>query len=271
MIENATVAEGTHRIRFVCPELAARTVPGQFVMLRLRRGDDPLLGRPLAMYEVVLDNTGDPWALDVVYLAIGKMTKRLTGLRSGEQIDVWGPLGNGFPAEPVDHLVMVGGGIGQTPFLALGQEALGRRAYGQAGRRPGWVKRATLCYGARSERLLACVEDFRNAGIAVRLATDDGSTGHHGLVTDLIEPLVGESGGSCRIVSCGPEPMLKAVAETARRLDVPCQASLETPMACGMGICFSCVTKIRDDAGGWDYRRTCIDGPVFDAEKIVFE
>lgn len=271
VIENTAVAEGTYRIRLVCPQLAAHTVPGQFVMVRLSASDDPLLGRPLAMYEAVLDDAGEPWALDVVYMAIGRMTRRLATVRSGEQIDVWGPLGNGFPPEPVDHLIMVGGGIGQTPFLALGQEALGRRSYGQADRQPGWAKRATLCYGARNEQLLACVDDFRNAGITVRLATDDGSTGHRGLVTDLIGPLVDESGGSCRIVSCGPEPMLKAVVEIARRLDVPCQASLETPMACGMGICFSCVTRIRDDAGGWDYRRTCIDGPVFDGEKIVFD
>lgn len=271
VVENVELATDTYRIRLVCPELAARVVPGQFVMLRLSGTDDPLLGRPLAMYESVLDGAGEPWALDVVYLVVGKMTGRLVAIRAGESIDVWGPLGNGFPPESVDHLIMVAGGIGQTPFLALGQEALGRRSYGDGDRTPGRANRVTLCYGARTEQLLAGVQDFRDAGVEVRVATDDGSAGHHGLVTELIEPLVDETEGKCRIVCCGPEPMLKAVTQLAERLVVPCLASLETPMACGMGICFSCVTKVRDEDGGWDYRRTCIDGPVFDAKKIVFD
>ncbi len=271
VIENVEMAAGTCRIRLACPELSSRIVPGQFIMLRLAGIDDPLLGRPLAMYEVVLDSAGEPWALDVVYLVIGKMTSRLARVRAGQAIEVWGPLGNGFSLEAVDHLVMVAGGIGQTPFLTLGQEALGRRTYGDTGRHAGWAKQATLCYGARNERLLAGVEDFRAAGIDVRISTDDGSAGHHGLVTDLIEPLVRNTKGSCRIVCCGPEPMLKATAAVARQLGLPCQVSLETPMACGMGICFSCVAKVRDNDGGWDYRRTCIEGPVFDAEKILFD
>ena len=271
VIENVALATDTHRIRLACPELAARVVPGQFVMLRLSGTDDPLLGRPLAMYESVLNDSGRPWALDVVYLVVGKMTGRLAGIRPGDPIEVWGPLGNGFPPKSVDHLIMVGGGIGQTPFLALGQEALGTRAYGSGDRQTGYAKRVTLCYGARSESLLAGVDDFQAAGIDVRVATDDGSAGHHGLVTELIEPLVEETEGSCQIVCCGPEPMMKALARLAQQLDVPCLVSLETPMACGMGICFSCVTKVRDEDGDWDYRRTCIEGPVFDAQKIVFD
>ncbi len=271
VVENVEVAEGTYRIRLLCPELSARVVPGQFVMLRLTGTDDPLLGRPLAMYEVVVNDAGEPSALDVVYLVVGKMTGRLVGVGAGERLDVWGPLGNGFPPGEVDHLILVGGGIGQTPFLALGQEALGRRTYGDTGRQAPRAQRVTLCYGARSERLLAGVEDFRTAGIEVRVATDDGSAGHHGLVTELIGPLVSETQGTCRIVCCGPEPMMKAVAQVARQLEVPCQVSLESPMACGMGICFSCVAKVRDTEGEWDYRRTCVEGPVFDAEKIVFD
>lgn len=271
VVENVELATDTYRIRLACPELAARIVPGQFVMLRLSGADDPLLGRPLAMYESVLDDSGKPCALDVVYLVIGKMTGRLVSVRAGERIEVWGPLGNGFPPDTVDHLIMVAGGIGQTPFLALGQEALGRRVYGNGDRQQGQATKVTLCYGARTKTLLAGVDDFGEAGIDVRIATDDGSAGHHGLVTELIEPLVGETEGTCRIVCCGPEPMLKVVTRIARDLSVPCQVSLETPMACGMGICFSCVTKVRDDDGQWDYRRTCIEGPVFDAQKIVFD
>jgi dihydroorotate dehydrogenase electron transfer subunit len=104
----------------------------------------------------------------------------------------------------------------------------------------------------------------------VRVSTEDGSAGHRGLVTGLIEPVVASSPAPCRIVACGPEPMMEAAAAIAKRLGVPCQVSLETPMACGIGICFSCVAKVRDRTGAWDYRRTCVEGPVFDADQIEF-
>lgn len=132
------------------------------------------------------------------------------------------------------------------------------------------AQKVTLCYGARSRDYLAGVDDFRRAGVEVRLATDDGSAGHRGLVTELIGPVVDESAERCRLVCCGPEPMLHAVAELAKRLALPCQVSLETPMACGIGVCFSCVAKIRGESGEWDYRRTCVEGPVFDAEDVQF-
>jgi dihydroorotate dehydrogenase electron transfer subunit len=268
--ENVEVARDTRRIRFAAPQLARRIVPGQFVMMRLPGRNDPLLGRPLALYDVVDDASGRPQGLDIVYLVIGRMTSRLAQLVPDDELEVWGPLGNGFPPQPAEHLVMVAGGIGQTPMLALGREHLGRRHYGDP---PRSVEpcRVSLCYGARSADYLAGVEDFEQAGITVRLATEDGSRGHHGRVTELIEPLVRESTGSCRIVCCGPERMMEATAAEARRLGVPCQVSLETPMACGIGICFSCVVKVRNEDGqGWDYRRTCVEGPVFDAEQVVF-
>ncbi len=266
--ENVPVARDTYRVRFRCPEIARQIVPGQFVMLRLAGQSDPLLGRPLAMYDVVDDRQ----AVDVVYLAVGKMTRRLAQLRSGDPLEAWGPLGNGFGAAPGDHLVMVAGGIGQTPFLALAREALGRQQFGDPPREvAARAKQVTLCYGAASADRLACVDDFRAAGVKVHLATDDGSEGYRGPVTEMLAGVVESSAHACRIVCCGPEAMMAAAASIARRLDVPCQVSLETPMACGIGICFSCVAKIRDASGNWDYRRTCVEGPVFNAEDVDFE
>ena len=98
-------------------------MPGQFLMMRLAGCDDPLLGRPLALYDTVLDAGGRPQGLDVVYLVLGKMTSRLATYRPGQALEVWGPLGNGFPPAPAEHLLMVAGGIGQTPFLALARES----------------------------------------------------------------------------------------------------------------------------------------------------
>jgi dihydroorotate dehydrogenase electron transfer subunit len=281
--QNVRLAKDTYRVRFESPEIARRIVPGQFIMLRLADVSDPLIGRPLALYDTIASGFGEPEAIDVVYLVKGKLTSRLWQMQPGQRIEVWGPLGNGFdhapltthhspthkpPPVPTEHLIMVAGGIGQTPFLALAQEALHKKRYGDPPRDVPRPLHVTLCYGARTAEYLAGVEDFQQLGVDVRLATDDGSRGHHGLVTDLVKQVLAEHHGRPRIVCCGPEPMMEAVAHIACEAHVPCQVSLETPMACGIGICFTCVAKVRQPGGGWDYKRTCVEGPVFDAAAI---
>lgn len=270
--ENVCLARDTYRVRFECPEMAEKILPGQFLMVRLPGRDDPLLARPFALYDTVLDETGKPVGIDVVYLVIGKMTSRLAQCQAGDKLEVWGPLGNGFSCEPVENLIMVAGGIGQTPFLALGRQFLGNRAYyGPLGQQVVASKSVTLCYGVRNKEYLAGEEDFRNCGIDLRISSDDGSVGHQGLVTELLEQALDEKAGSpIRITCCGPEPMMEAVAKIAAARQVSCEVSLETPMACGIGICFSCVVKTLQPDGDWDYKRTCVEGPVFDATKIVW-
>ncbi len=269
--ENKRLAHGTYRLRIECPELAQQIVPGQFLMVRIAGCEDPLLGRPFALYDTVLDHTDTPWGLDIVYLVVGKMTGLLEQSKPGDRLEVWGPLGNGFSTEPIEHLILVAGGIGQTPFLALGREFLGARRYGQPARQVEPARRVTLCYGVRSKDLLAGADDFRKCGIDLRISSDDGSVGHHGLVTDLLNEALSESArANCRVACCGPEPMMKAIAAIAQKHSVPCEVSLETPMACGIGICFSCVVKTEQPEGGWDYKRTCVEGPVFEAEKILW-
>jgi dihydroorotate dehydrogenase electron transfer subunit len=156
--------------------------------------------------------------------------------------------------------------------MALAREYLDQRRYGEPARQVAPAAKVTLCYGARTREYLAGVDDFRQLGVDVRLSTDDGTEGHHGLVTDLLADVLAES-RDCRVVCCGPEPMMEAVAKVTAQRKVACEVSLETPMACGIGICFSCVAKVRDakasgGSGGWDYKRTCVEGPVFDAERI---
>lgn len=268
--EHVPIARDTFRVRVRCPEIATRIVPGQFVMLRLPRTDDPLLGRPLAFYDTVVESGGSPVGLDIVYVAVGKMTRRLARLEPGAELEIWGPLGNGFPSTETSHLVIVAGGIGQTPFLALAREYLGLREYGEPRRRVPRAKKVTLCYGVRTAEHLAGVEDFEQLGVEVHISTDDGSAGHRGLVTELVRPAIAARDLPSRIVCCGPEAMMKRAAEVACELGVSCQVSLESPMACGIGVCFSCVAKVRDASGAWDYRRTCVEGPVFDAREIEF-
>ena len=271
IIENVRLARDTYRVRFGCPEIARRFVPGQFLMMRLADVIDPLLGRPLALYDTVRDDRGAAIGVDIVYLTLGKMTRRLARCCPGEEVDIWGPLGNGFPPLATGHLIMVAGGIGQTPFLALGQEYLGPRQYGEPPRRAPRAKRVTLCYGVRTGELLAGVPDFLSAGIDVRISSDDGTVGHHGFVTDLLGQVLDQTRGQDRlVVCCGPEPMMEAVADLCRLNETRCIVSLETPMACGIGLCFSCVAKVWQPDGTWDWKRTCVEGPVFDAERIVW-
>ncbi len=266
VIENVGLARGTYRLRVHAPALAQAIRPGQFVMLRLPDSSDPLLGRPFALYDTYLDEHHQPAGIDIVYLVVGKLTGLLAHVHSGDRVALWGPLGNGFPALPaLEHLALVAGGIGQTPFLAYLRELLGTRGYGgDAPRRR--VDRVSLYYGVRTQELAAGIEDFRTAGATVHLASDDGSLGFKGFVTQLLA----QHDAPQHLVGCGPEPMLKALANLAQRWTVPCHLSLETPMACGLGICFSCVTRVRT-ADGWDYKRVCVEGPIFEAAQLIWE
>lgn len=276
ILENTPIAQATFRLRLKAPEIAQRIAPGQFVMLRIAGLDDPMLGRAFALYETPAADDGAP-TLEVVYLVHGKLTTALAERQPGDTVEVWGPLGNGFlPLDEnphYDHLVMVAGGIGQTPFLALGREALGLHRYGNdTNRQPITADRVSLCYGVRTAELLAGADDFRAAGLDLRVASDDGTIGHHGLVTDLLQQLLQDKGGDRTLVACcGPEPMMAAVAKACSEAQTPCLVSLETPMACGIGICFSCVAPVNQPDGSWDYKRTCVEGPIFEACQIDWQ
>ncbi len=263
ILANDRLAKDTFRIRLDAPQLAEAALPGQFFMLRIAGANDPLIGRALALF----DRQG---GLEVVYLVKGKFTTQLARMTPGQWIDVTGPLGNGFSNQPVDHLIMVAGGIGQTPFLALGREALGRESFGDPVRPNAYARRVSFCYGVRTAEYLAALELFEQAGIQVHIATEDGSIGAPQRVTGPLEKLLlEENGQSTRVVVCGPEPMMEAVSKLCLKYEVPCEVSLETPMACGIGICFTCVAKIGCEAD-WDYKRTCVEGPIFDAKDVVW-
>lgn len=272
VLANDRLAEATFRLRFRAAGMAAAIQPGQFVMLRLPGRTDPLLGRALALYDVVHE-AGQPAAIDLVYAIVGKMTRLMAELRSGDKVEVWGPLGQPFPDYTgCEHLVCVAGGIGQTPFVTLLKRALGQQGYaGLPARRE--VQSTSIYYGARSATFLAGLDDFAATGATLHLTTDDGSRGFKGFVTQalLADHRAGKHPKNTRWVGCGPEPMLHALAKLAAAEGVPCDVSLETPMACGVGICFSCVTKVHQPDGGWDYRRVCVDGPVFNAQDLVLD
>ncbi len=299
IVENRPLAEDTFLLGVNAPEVARRIVPGQFVMLRLPETFDPLLGRAFALFDVRKDSSGGITDLAIVYQVVGKMTGRLKNMDLGAPLELWGPLGNGFPAFNAQRLVLVGGGIGVTPFMALAKEVLGLSRFGNPAREVPKIGKITLLYGVRTRSYLTAVDDFRSLGVDVRVATEDGSEGYCGLVTDLLTKLLeqhrlagrGTPGigigtelsadpaarerAACRVplvvVACGPEGMLEATSRICREFGVPCWVSLESPMACGIGICFSCAVRFRLEDGSWDYRRACVEGPIFPADRIAWE
>jgi dihydroorotate dehydrogenase electron transfer subunit len=270
---NDEIGESTFLMRVAVEPIARAVLPGQFVMVRLKGIDAPLIGRALAVYDVVPDQTGAPRWIDLVYLRKGTLTTALAAAPLGTQVTLWGPLGNGFSDRPCDRLIMAAGGIGQTPMLLLGREALGGQAFGDPARSAGWASEVELIYGARRASLLAGVDDFRAAGFNVTLCTDDGSAGEQRLVPEVLADRLATlpAGQRVRVATCGPEIMMEKVAEVCQASSVDCQVSMETPMACGIGICFSCVARVRQDGpDDWDYKRTCVEGPIFDSHKICW-
>lgn len=276
VVSQRELAAHTYAVRVHCPEVARTIWPGQFFMIRPETGTDPLLGRPFALYDTIHGSDGATNDFEFAYHIVGKMTGLMSSWEPGQSVEVWGPLGNGFPVYEGKHLLCVGGGIGYTPFLAVARETFGLRSYGDRPAPEPESKRVTLCYGVQTRSARADLSDFEPLkGMKIHVSTDDGSEGRKGFVTETVQDLLRSTGADRPdgVYCCGPEPMMHAVARLCAAADVPCWLSLETPMACGFGACFSCVTKVRDSSfpDGWDYRRTCVEGPVFAAESLWME
>lgn len=273
IISNRQLTASIFKIEVECSGIASVIRPGQFLMIRPQAGYDPLLGRPLAVYDVHSDGEGHARSISLVYQVFGRGTARLSQMKAGEDVRIWGPLGHSFDVEPEPGRIwFVAGGIGYTPFLALGKWWLGRSPYGGLSLVEPVSRTIEFLYGSRSAALLPPLDEFNDAGIKVSLCTDDGSTGYHGRVTDLMSHRLEES-ANCMpdlIVACGPEPMLAAVSRWAGERQIRCLVSLENQMACGFGACFSCVAPIRQTDGSIDLRRVCIEGPIFEASQVAW-
>jgi len=247
-------------LAFRSPEIASAARPGQFLMLAASAGIEPLLRRPMAVYEI-LESDGEPVGFSVLVERTGKGTTLMSGMHVGDEVDVLGPLGSTFtaPADLDIEAVLVMGGVGAAPFPLFAKALVAA----------GYATRALI--GGRSSEYLLCADDFTAATVPVTLATEDGSAGHHGLVTEPLAEYLDKCDRRVAVYSCGPTPMMRAVDDIAAARGVPHQVSLEAPMACGIGVCLSCVVPTVDEAGGWRYRRICREGPVFDARTLFWE
>ncbi len=262
VVANQPVATGQFEIEMHCPTVARYAQPGQFVQMRVQSGYEPLFSRPFSVFRRYPDRD----TFSVVYLVRGAFTRSLAHKQVGDRVFVVGPLGNRFVVAEPQHEkvhVLVAGGVGAPPLYLLAEEMVHQ----------GIARNHVIVInGARRQDLLVCQRDFADLGVRLFTATEDGSAGIQGKVTDVLEGLRerGELAPErCQIYTCGPTAMLEAVAEFARQQHLPCQVSLETLMPCGLGVCLGCAVKIRT-ADGYDYKRACVDGPIFDATEVLW-
>lgn len=247
-------AEGFALLELQCPEVAAQAKPGQFVHVRVGATTDPLLRRPLSIL------LADPHRgnLHVLVRAVGRGTELLSAAVPGQELDVLGPLGNSFPMpEPGQSPLLVAGGVGVAPLIFLA-DALQNQ--------PGDCY-VTGLYGAAGEDALVCWQELASRCEEVQIATEDGSVGHRGLVTELLADQF-TKGNLGPVYTCGPRPMMARVAALCGEASITCWASLEQFMGCGIGACLGCITPFVTEPLN---RRVCKDGPVFDAALVDWE
>jgi len=266
VIENRRLSADYNVLALAAPEIARAARPGQFVMLKTAGGassTDPLLRRPFSIFEILRDAGGAAIGISIFNKRVGAGTTLLSRVDAGARLATLGPLGRPFePVAPPAEGWMVAGGVGLAPFVTLA-EALAARG-----------TPATLFYGARRAEDLYCVDLFHALGVTVVLATEDGSAGVKGRITLPLESALAERplGSPLKLYVCGPTPMMRAGAQLAARHGRACDVSLEQVMGCGLGGCYSCVVPARGADGGRPHHtRTCIDGPVCDAQRIVWE
>ncbi len=264
-------------------QIAAYSAPGQFIEVKVSSGLDPLLRRPLSIHwaghlptvisfrrknENIKANT-----LKILYEVVGKGTEILSQKKPGEYLDIIGPLGQGFvyrePSNPClpagrenRKPILVAGGMGVAPLLFLAEKLDEKQRKKDEGR-----EKILVLIGAKTKSNIVCADAFKELGCDVKIATDDGSQGFKGKVTELLKKILVFRPSSFvpRIYACGPKPMLKALTQISKQYNIPAEISLEAHMACGIGACLGCVVNT---AGG--FKRVCKDGPVFNAEEIIW-
>lgn len=247
VIANDAVAEEYIRLVLAAPSIAAEAVPGQFVQVNCGGSVYSLMPRPISIHQVEKENL-------VLLIEIkGAGTQWLATRRPGDFVAIFGPLGRGFPLPAQGPAALVSGGIGIGPMAFLGRVLLEQGID------------FDFLLGVRNRNGLALLRDVASLGITAQIATEDGSAGVKGYVTQLLAGLA-----PTVVYACGPEPMLRAVARWGLQTGVPTKLSLEARMACGVGACRGCVTKIKRD-GCIAYENVCNCGPVFDGSEVVFD
>lgn len=248
IVSNERDTDQYFRLVLRAPQIAPLIQPGQFAHVRILPLKDALLRRPFSIFQVA----GDTFS--ILYKNVGKGTDVLSRMRAGEALSVIAPLGHGFTVPPPggETPLLVAGGYGMAAMFLLAQRS---------------PQQGIVFVGGRRRVDILCEKDFAAIGWEVRATTEDGSHGEKGLVT---QPLLAElkrTVAQRKLFACGPTPMLRAVGRMAEDLHLPCELSMDEHMCCGVGTCLACVIKVKS-GDGWEYQRTCTEGPVFDARQI---
>ncbi len=246
------------KLTFSSSFISKRAKPGNFVHVRVGSTDSPLLRRAFSIHSVNQDES----SFDILFRVVGKGTEILSQANPGEVLDILGPIGNSFTLPPKSkEAMLVAGGMGIAPLWFMFTHLL------EKGFDP---RRITFLFGAKNKKELLYIEKLRKSKVKLVVTTDDGSTGIKGLITDAFLKEITKNKldhKNILVYSCGPEMMLARMSDLANAYGLSCQVSLETNMACGVGVCWGCVVKSSDGT----YQRVCTDGPVFDARKIDFQ
>lgn len=241
------------KMRIQSDYVAQNAKPGQFINIKCCEGLDAFLRRPIS----ICDADSTKGTFDIVFHAKGSGTGILSNKCCGNKIDFIGPLGNQFEIDQkYKKIAVVGGGIGIFPLLFLIKKSKAIEKYS--------------FLGFRNSELVVMEKEFEEVS-KLNIATDDGSLGHKGLVTDLLRKQLEATG--CDIVyACGPTPMIKGVQLLTKQFDVKCQISVEQRMGCGIGACLVCACKTKaNNEEGWQYSHVCKDGPVYWSEQVLWE
>ncbi len=249
--------QGDYRILTLsAPAIAPLVRPGQFLELLVPHLNDAVLRRPFSIYRT------DSESVTILYKVVGKGTRAMQTLQSGEMVDIIGPLGNGFPELATGKTpVLVGGGYGAAA-LYLQAKTL--------------QDKGVVFFGGGKAIDILCVDEFKQLGWDVRIATEDGSLGSRGLVTGIFDQWLAENGTdvetpSIELFACGPHGLLRVLAGRALVQDFTAWLSMDRHMACGVGACLTCVIKKQNPDEGWQWARCCKDGPVFESREIVWD
>lgn len=254
IISNVRLQGDYFVVKFYAPQISCSARAGQFVHVRIDQGRDRILRRPFSIHDTAQDGT-----VTVVYKVVGHGTRLLSTLGTGAVCDLLGPLGVGFRDVPEEVVpVLVGGGYGAAATYLLTKQL---------------PQRGVFLLGARSAGDVLLTDAYQAANYDVRVATNDGSMGRQGLVTDLLEDVFGDyAKRRLFFYGCGPHPMLMALARILRKRGAAGELSIDHLMCCGVGACFACVVKVKSDTPeGWSYARACTDGPVFDLDDVYVE
>lgn len=254
IISNKRLKGDYFLLRVHADQIVPEVKPGQFVHIKIPHLEHRILRRPFSIYHVDL-KTG---ILSVIYKVVGEGTRCLSLQPQGEVVNIIGPLGNPYSAVTKKNPILVAGGYGCAATFLIAE------------RSP--VPCAVLL-GGRSEADLLLEDEFKALGCRVLVSTNDGSKGHKGFVTELLQQVLAEVEiGSAEVFACGPNPMLKATAQVAEKYGVDAEVSLDQAMCCGVGACFACVIKVKaNNSDGWEYARTCMTGPVFKSSSVYWD